>query len=277
MQDPATGEWNFYHYDDRGLLVKIEHALGGETRFAHDAMARPLTREMPNGTVDLWFYDQAGRTAAIVRLGAPGNQQHYPSLTNFALHQEPSGRTLQRDQQAYLQLAQRIQQQVQAYPGKVLQTWQVYQYDANSNVSVRGINGHWYNHGYDFGTNQLLLTERPSQAPLRHEWDAVGNMTRVQDGRQTTQLTYDAANRLRSRSGDGNSVPYHYDANGNLLQKGDAWSADSHWYRYDAMGRLLQVETQEGNRATANYGYDALDRRTQSGFSTAANSLNWQV
>ena len=105
----------------------------------------------------------------------------------------------------------------------------------------------------------------------RNTWDGNGNKETAIDAEdRVTRFTYDAANRLESRT-DGSSTPdaatttFVYDGVGNLLEEKDAraallgapWSAKR---TYDALNRLESDTDGEGNATT--YGYDPESNRT---------------
>ncbi len=81
-----------------------------------------------------------------------------------------------------------------------------------------------------------------------YSYDAVGNRTVMTDALGIHAYSYDAANRLTTVD----SIPYSYDANGNLFFDG------AFTYAYDAANRLTSVT---GNGSTSTYLYDGLDQR----------------
>ena len=87
-------------------------------------------------------------------------------------------------------------------------------------------------------------------------YDALGNLTAVQQGSQQRTFTYDGLGRLTSAANpESGTVTYNgYDAAGNLLSKTDARNVTT-LYGYDVLNRLLSQTYSDGT-PTVSYGYD---------------------
>ena len=75
-----------------------------------------------------------------------------------------------------------------------------------------------------------------------YNYDALDNLTTVNQGTQTRTFVYDSLKRLRSATNpESGTITYDYDNNGNLLTKTDARSITL-TYVYDALNRNTSVD-----------------------------------
>jgi RHS repeat-associated protein len=87
-------------------------------------------------------------------------------------------------------------------------------------------------------TGQLGSLGSPLQ-PTDYEYDALGNLTKVQQDSQLRTFTYSSLSRLTSaQNPESGLISYKYDANGNLKVKTDARGVSTH-YNYDQLNRVL--------------------------------------
>jgi RHS repeat-associated protein len=115
--------------------------------------------------------------------------------------------------------------------------------------------------------------------PTDYSYDALDDLTQVQQGAQTRSFVYDSLKRLTSATNpEGGTLGYQYDADGNLTQKADARGVQTN-YVYDGLNRVeqrtyaLAGATPPGYVAApqADYFYDGLGM--PSGLPAPANAL----
>ncbi len=104
----------------------------------------------------------------------------------------------------------------------------------------------FYEYGYD-ERDQLVRVEREVEGKRKlfreYVYDARGNRVQeTRNGKEYCSSRYDLANRLLERQVDSGTIePCEYDANGNLLRRGN------HIFQYDAFQRLVQAANDETN------------------------------
>lgn len=143
-------------------------------------------------------------------------------------------------------------------------------------------------YAYDGLDRVITTTARNLTAPIRTQYDALGQRTALTDGTGTTRFTYDALGRTTGVSApgtgqvaygynadgqrtsvhypDNTTMGYAYDPGGQLhsVTQGSTTLAS---YAYDGAGRVSQVARSNG--ATTTYAYDGADRLLD--LSTTAN------
>ena len=89
-----------------------------------------------------------------------------------------------------------------------------------------------------------------------YQYDALDDLTQVNQGTETRSFLYDSLKRLVSATNpESGTTSYTYDGVGNLLTKTDARPKTT-TYSYDALNRILQKTYSDGTPAV-NYQYDA--------------------
>ena len=99
----------------------------------------------------------------------------------------------------------------------------------------------------------------PNQA-TSYGYNALDNLTRVTQGRQTRTFAYDSLSRLTSASNpESGTIAYSYDNNGNLTQRTDARSVVTA-YSYDRLDRLTRRSyTYTGSDTAVSLGTTRVD------------------
>jgi len=134
-------------------------------------------------------------------------------------------------------------------------------------------------YAYDGLDRVITTTAQNLTAPIRTQYDALGQRTALTDGTGTTRFTYDALGRTTGVSApgtgqvaygynadgqrtsvqypDNTAVGYAYDSGGQLhsVTQGSTTLVS---YAYDGAGRVSQVARSNG--ATTTYAYDGADR-----------------
>ncbi|MBV9768852.1 MAG: hypothetical protein JOZ32_04715, partial [Bryobacterales bacterium] len=103
--------------------------------------------------------------------------------------------------------------------------------------------------------------EDPGSSPhfnyeTTYQYDALNDLTQVNQGTETRKFSFDGLGRLRSASNpESGTLSYTYDSVGNLLTKTDARNIKTS-YTYDALNRVTQKTYSDGTPAVG-YQYDA--------------------
>jgi RHS repeat-associated protein len=130
----------------------------------------------------------------------------------------------------------------------------IYTYDNNGSLtSVTAPNTPWYNRTYTYDAlNRLDHAEGP-YGIIDYTYDAVGNrLTKVTNGIIDTYAYITDTNKLNEISGT-ETIPYTYDANGNITNIG------SKILTYNQNNRLIRVE--ENGTTLGEYTYNGLGQR----------------
>ena len=129
----------------------------------------------------------------------------------------------------------------------------IYGYDPDANVTAitDGLPGGVASRGmaYD-GLDRLITANSPGVwGTASYGYDPIDNLRSSTVGGRSTTHVYDGANRLAQLVSNGVATAYGYDAQGNVIAKGNRG------FLFDAGNRLLAS-------GSASYAYDGLGRRT---------------
>ena len=135
-----------------------------------------------------------------------------------------------------------------------------YQYDKNGFVTQRQDNEGTATYGYDKGSQEVSVSYGPSLPGESYTYDAAGNPTA-----SSRQGAVAVGN--DNQISDDSTASYQYDAEGNLTRSVAKSDGSSQEFQWDFRNRLVQVRFLDGQgqlQRTANYQYDALNRRVSS-------------
>ncbi len=269
MDDPDMGAWS-YAYDASGNLIRQTDARGVTLCYEYDGHNRlRYVREDPDATPDCVWGNLVWQATHTYDEGANGKGRRTGLESRnggtSAWVYDPRGRVTSETRTlggvAYItryayDSADRVRKQTYPDGEEVVFDYddrgllermrgeQSYVSDATYDAAMRlhtwllglGVTSTYEYYDWDApqgGRLQRMWT--PGWQDLRYDYDAVGNVTRIEDGMasQTQDFGYDALNRLQSASVSGGgpgqySETYDYAANGNLAHKGDGA------YAYDA-------------------------------------------
>ena len=290
VTDPAGGLTR-REYDPVGRLTAITDPLGRTTRLTYNETGRVTRRLEPDGRELTWFYDAVGRLS----------EERSNGRVLTRIHRDPAGRALSvhggdGDVSLEWDAAGRL---VSSRTGTL--TTSLSYDEAGRCTSMTGPDGAVTSYAYDEEWN-LVGSASDLAGSLSIERDLVGRPVRahgpdvsaawtwrdgfvvreevVREGeRSVTVLERDEAGRIVSRTVDGATTSFTYDAAGQLtgvtdpdgvrtcyaydpagrLKSESAGGASAN-YVYDAAGQLLE---RTDGRGTTRYRYDAAGRRTR--------------
>jgi RHS repeat-associated protein len=205
LYDPANGttfvtdgldHTTTYFANPLGAVVKVVNPLGAETSYEYDDCLRIVKRTDPTGVADTYAYDARGNCTRVERAGAVVVHE-YDAQDRELRRISASGRERRfvRDGDGTLRAA----------------------VEANGNTTR-----------YDYQDGRIAACTGPDGARTRFQYDAAGNMTRV-----------DLAS--------GASVTTEYDRLGRVVGHRNAAGARS-WRTYDSVGRLATLVDVDGSR-----------------------------
>jgi RHS repeat-associated protein len=257
-------------YDQRGLVIAEENALGDLTTMQYDEVRRLTLRRDALGRETRVQYDALDRPTQVTQGGRSAEQTYYDDdviqrITN------PLGHSVRFDYDP----ANRIDD-INTQNSRVTE----FEYNGRDMVTLERSPSHKeHRHEYDAAGRRTRTTRSGGGiiAPeVRYLYDANGNLTEVQtkafaDITPQTQSrrVYDVLDRVTTYTdAGGNTISYAYDPAGNLSQltypDGRRVS-----YTYDAANRLAQIRDW-ADRLTS-YSYDADGRVTAIAFPNGAS------
>lgn len=256
-----------FTYDPVGRML-TETLNGKTTSYAYDTRQRTLTKTYPSGRTIVEEYDFRQRLTGIkeshnylVTLGYNGNnaltQRAYDNGTTTNFVYNTLNRLVQITDNPYIANVQMTYDAVGNMLSKKdllrLTKSEAYTYDALNRLA-------------SFKQGEITTgVEIPNPLKqVQYALDALGNRTTVTTNGVTTNYTADNMNAYTALTG-GQNATLQYGANGNLTNDG------THTYQYNYNNRLISVD----NGATANYKYDALNRRIQKTVVSTGSTTNY--
>jgi RHS repeat-associated protein len=250
----ADGSTVLYGYDAVGRLADVVDSLGGFILRSYDSMDRVLTESVPVGTIG-YKYDAGGRRLEMQATGQ--STIHYEYDENFRLvtlaeagrlvtveHDRAGRRTLltlpngvstEYQYDATARVTALIYRNARGLVGDV-----VYEYDpAGNRVAVRGSLARTVppspvaDAAYSPGNRQDAVAGRAMT------YDNNGNLITLADDSGTTRFTWDARNRLIAINGPHNATTFQYDAFGRRSSKTNNGTTIK--YLYDAGDVVAEV------------------------------------
>jgi len=216
-----------YNYDGNGNLIDETDANGNSKSYGYDGLNRLNTVSIPAGTTS-YQYDEQGNLTKVTDANSHITQYDYNSSNQVASEVDPLGKTA------------------------------AYTHDANGNlISETDPNGNTLQYTYN-SLNQLVQKSYPGNAD-HFSYDAVGNMTGMYNNDINISFTYDALNRVISKTINNwnKTISYTYDKASNRTSMTDPDGGITH-YTYDANNRLTSIGNPFGE--TTTFEYDAGGR-----------------
>jgi RHS repeat-associated protein len=234
-QTDALGRATQFVYDTLGRQVQTVFADATTTSTTYDALGRVTAETDQTGVMIQFEYDALGRLAAVVDALAQRTEYGYDEAGNLVSQQDAGGHVTRYE---YDGLGRRIATELPL--GQRSGTT----YDAVGNVHTQtDFNGDTINYEYDLN-NRLLTRRYPDATSVEFTYTPTGRRETVTDARGVSSYTYDARDRLLSRTDyagtpDARSISYTYDAAGNRTSL--TVPSGTTTYTYDALNRLETV------------------------------------
>jgi RHS repeat-associated protein len=151
-----------------------------------------------------------------------------------------------------------------------------FEYDANNRLIKKTYaDGKFVTYTYN-SADQLATRTNARGITTSYGYDNKGNLTSVtySDGTPSVSFSYDAYDRVISRTDAVGTTSYQYDANSNVLSVDGPWDNDSLQMTYDALDRRASLTVPDGY--TLNYGYDTQNRLSQLQFADKTVAFGYQ-
>jgi RHS repeat-associated protein len=221
-------------------ITYVYDAVGNRTRMVDPA-------ESQGGTT-LYEYDQLNRLRRLTNPRNQGTGFEYDVLSRRAQLELANGTSTTYGYDA----ASRLTSLITRHGQTTLASFQ-YTYDRIGNrgtmTEIAGQNRYAYDEIYRLTNATHPQAFSPEES---FEYDAVGN--RLASHLSTTYV-YNEANRLLQ----DDQFNYTYDANGNLISKGEIATSSVTRYNYNSENQLIRIDFPDGTFAA--YDYDGLGRR----------------
>ena len=304
--DP-TGERETYHYDGQGRLIRKTDRNGVTVEMGYNLYGAPLFKKekdgaqgdfyeyTPEGLLKCAFsqgmryayeYDEmgrmtrksaSGRTLLALEYDKNGNKVRQIDVTGklTGFDYDPMGQLLRltddgQELAAYTYNPDGTPRAVAHGPIR-----QEYAYDLDKNLTgltVRSGEALLSHASYAYDGNGNRIRKQALDGTTLYQYDALGQLQRVDYPAYSEELFYDRAgnrarrlvggeeelyqydprNRLMALTRGGVTAPFQYDNAGNLLQD------DKARYSYDAFNRTVKVETFDGNVQVNRYDAEGL-------------------
>lgn len=256
------GGWLEYAYDAANRLTGIENDRGETQTFTVNALGQPLTQVVRDASSNIRLqqaqaYDELSRIIEKIGSGSQTWAFAYDKVNN--LTQVTDARS--ENWGSAWDALNRIVSETDPEAATV-----EYAYAPNNAVTE-------FEDGRDLATNRVvdgfgltIFEASPDAGDTTYWYDAADRLTQKTDGDgQTTQLTYDASDRVLTQTfagAVGETLTFSYDATaggnhgvGRLTGVTDASGSTSR--AYDAQGRLVQNNRViQGESYALAYGYD---------------------
>jgi RHS repeat-associated protein len=239
-----------YSYDALGRMIGLTQPGIGSIDYSHDSFGRLVQTGTTDSTIDYSYDDQNRLTGVSGPAGtagfgydAAGNpvRIQYPNGVMAWIHYDNRNRAVGIEHTASDDTELAVYDYTRTASGRVSQ--------------IRELDGSQEDYTYD-AIGRLIGETRTGANPFSriHEYDLVGNRTRlVADGVETL-YSYDINDRLLTAG----TINFAYDSRGNRTSR-DAGGGAVATYDWDFNNRLKRVETPSGS--VIDYEYDFVGRR----------------
>ncbi|MBP5638066.1 MAG: hypothetical protein J6X55_01200 [Victivallales bacterium] len=277
----ATGRSVHYEYDKDFNITRSVAPDGTATQFAYSVDFGSLESYTDaRGQTVAYSYDDKGQGTGNTLADGKGGSLEYNAKGDVVSATDRSGKKGSMEYDAYGRLVRSTDAD-----GRTKELF----YDAKGNVvkvkdsllgdttmtytaqerlkSITYADGRGFTYEYD-GCGRLTKQTFSDGFAQLYEYDALGRISKMtdKDGKLLVSLAYDAVTGLplSKTFGNGTSVHYTYDMNGNLLsithKSKDGKELESFQYTYNADGQRTQVKSPEG---VESYTYDLLGQLTE--------------
>jgi RHS repeat-associated protein len=231
-------------------LTAVSDPAGHTTTFAYNALGERTQKNLPNGVVVEYLYDDLGRLTRLVQrkdglplasytytLDAAGNRLSVSEADGSSIHWTYDD-------------AYRLTSETRRDAGGAITYRAAFTYDPAGNrlsqeTTVNGLSSTVH---YTYNALDQLVTAGTAQ----YEYDGRGNLTRVTAGTEVTTYTWDAADRLVTVHAPSSTVQYAYDADGRRVQQiTDTQVINYLWDEASLYGDVILETDASGNTLAA--------------------------
>lgn len=219
-----------FNYDGNENIVKITEALGNYTVYAYDELNRIISAENSAAAVN-YYYDRQSNLSKVSDAHGHSTLMAWDKKNRLISRKNAIGQTT------------------------------TFRYDANNNLTGKSVSGNEvYALSHD-ALNRMILRAHADNTD-HYTYDETGNLINVYNDDISMSFTYDAADRLLSKSIDNwNKIIYYtYDAAGNRTSMTDPDGGVT-YYLYDANNRLISLQNPFGE--ITGFEYDLAGRLTR--------------
>ncbi|KHD05705.1 hypothetical protein PN36_25350 [Candidatus Thiomargarita nelsonii] len=277
-----------YNAQKRLAQTKLDSQIKGT--YTYDSVGRVQSYTGPDGVQLTFQYDNLNRLTSITYPDGNSLSNNWSTISPWLLD-SVTGRDGKTTQFAY-----DAEQQLTAETGPDLTRTRL-EYDANGNlIKLIDANGNATNFEYDANNrlnkktyadgkfvtytynsaDQIATRTNARGITTSYGYDNKGNLSTVtySDGTPSVSFSYDAYDRVISRTDAVGTTTYQYDANSNVLSVDGPWDNDTLQMTYDALDRRTSLTVPDGY--TLNYGYDTQNRLSQLQFAEKTVAFGYQ-
>jgi RHS repeat-associated protein len=197
VQQTGIASATTYGYDEAGGRTLLRDALARQVQWRYDAIGRPLSRTLPNGSIESFAYDAEGQLTSHTTFGGQTITRTYDALGRELTRRVPAAagspeRTITWTYTAEGQRATQVETGSSSLQGTT-----TYTYDA---------------------LNRITQWVGP-QGALSWAYDEAGRVTRRTTPEGSTTYAFDGDGRLLLLTApDGKTTSYLYDAAGRMVR-----------------------------------------------------------
>jgi len=277
-----------YNAQKRLAQTKLDSQIKGT--YTYDSVGRVQSYTGPDGVQLTFQYDNLNRLTSITYPDGNSLSNNWSTISPWLLD-SVTGRDGKTTQFAY-----DAEQQLTAETGPDLTRTRL-EYDANGNlIKLIDANGNATSFEYDANNrlikktyadgkfvtytynsaDQIATRTNARGITTSYGYDNKGNLSSVtySDGTPSVSFSYDAYDRVISRTDAVGTTSYQYDANSNVLSVDGPWDNDTLQMTYDALDRRTSLTVPDGY--TLNYGYDTQNRLSQLQFAEKTVAFGYQ-
>jgi len=279
-----------YLYNTQKRLAQTNLDSQVKGTYTYDSAGRVQSYTGPDGVQLNFQYDNLNRLTSITYPDDNSSSNNWSTISPWLLD-SVTGRDGKTTQFAY-----DAEQQLTAETGSDL-TRTRFEYDATGNlIQLIDANGNVTSFEYN-ANNQLVQQTYPDGQFLTYtynsagkvatrtnarnittsySYDNKGNLTAISysDNTPSVSFSYDAYDRVTSRTDAVGTTTIQYDANSNVLSVDGPWDNDTLQMTYDGLDRRASLSVPDGY--TLNYGYDTQNRLSQLQFAGKTVALGYQ-
>jgi len=231
--------------------VQFTDPLGSVTKYQYDSSFNLISSTDPLGRTRTYSYDNQGNVIqAVDQAGNRISMAYDPIFSRLTTFKDSRGNKTTFVLDGNGNVTSEI------YPNGTSQSYTYDHFGLPSSSTDRKGQTKLYSYA---PSGQLQSVTYPDQTVASYAYDPEGNLISATDSTGTISMSYDAGNRLLSKTYPGNrSLQYKYDSGGRRIQLTDADGQNTD-YTYDKSGRLSELVDSTGH-AIVSYQYDALGR-----------------